>query len=113
MPIVPAVVLLALVILLGFLAACHFFQGRRHRILGYRPPALQAILDPVRVEERSRAVCFRAAAAACPHQTYDEVIEQLGVLLDDKKERERLSHSRPMKTRSRDDFNQGVKRALA
>ena len=31
MPIGPAVVLLALVVLLGFLAACHFFQGRRHK----------------------------------------------------------------------------------
>ena len=31
MPIGPLVVLLALVILLGLLAACHFFQGRRHK----------------------------------------------------------------------------------
>jgi hypothetical protein len=31
MPIVPALALLALVILLGLLAACHFFQGRRHK----------------------------------------------------------------------------------
>ena len=31
MPTLPAVALLALVILLGLLAACHFFQGRRNR----------------------------------------------------------------------------------
>jgi hypothetical protein len=31
MPISPAVVLLALVVLLGLLAACHFFQGRQHK----------------------------------------------------------------------------------
>lgn len=31
MPIGPAVVLLALVVLLGLLAACYFFQGRQHK----------------------------------------------------------------------------------
>lgn len=31
MPTFPAVALLAVVILLGLLAACHFFQGRRHK----------------------------------------------------------------------------------
>jgi hypothetical protein len=31
MPIIPVLALFALVILLGLLAACHFFQGRRHK----------------------------------------------------------------------------------
>jgi hypothetical protein len=31
MPILPVLVLFALVILFGLLAACHFFQGRRHK----------------------------------------------------------------------------------
>lgn len=31
MPIGPALVLLALVVLLGLLALCHFFQGREHK----------------------------------------------------------------------------------
>jgi hypothetical protein len=31
MPTVPAVALLALVIVLALLAACHFFQERRHK----------------------------------------------------------------------------------
>jgi hypothetical protein len=31
MPTLPAVVLLALVVLLVLLALCHFFQGRRHK----------------------------------------------------------------------------------
>src|ERR1700746_96160 len=56
MPIGPALALLALVILLGLLAACHFFQGRRHKDhASRRGPDWESLCH---VEHISRAGCY-------------------------------------------------------